>query len=429
MQKVRSRKAPVFGKVDKVVAPKGYLATSEGGPASETLQSIRSDLLTNGQVVWVKSQQALYAFNQTGTAPAFPLGIAASPTGCWRRVAPELYQFGAGAPTVDAAYGNSTFGRLKIKDSYFQVNDYAIRTYGTIINLSEIRDSRLSNNNVQSVEAGMTCSVMSNVDFESNPGPCVSVSSPANFDFSIECGYFENITTGNCCINIDTANRGTVKDCQAVTNVTVPLLRIRQSKFIQCPEYPIVARSASDCNTGGILIPGTTDTFSAASWRLQHSGNAFARLGSLPYTVTNTSDVNWSTTKIFGDKSLAARQIGTVGVPASRLLNWLINTPSFVPGAAVCLFFAMRYENSSLPENFCSFVVDARRQSDNVYETSVWDDSIYALNFVQTNNTVQFMLLLRNAGVNEYNQIRFTWYPYGNNSDLFYDGFISPIAW
>ncbi len=104
MEKVRSRKAPVFGKVDKVVAPKGYLANSEGGPASETLQSVRSDMLTNGQVVWVKSQQALYVYSQTGTAPTFPLGVASSPTGCWRRVAPELYQFGSGAPTVDAAY-------------------------------------------------------------------------------------------------------------------------------------------------------------------------------------------------------------------------------------------------------------------------------------------------------------------------------------
>ncbi len=104
MQKVRSRKAPVVGRTEKIVAPKSYLANSEGGSPGDTLQNVKSDLLTNGQVVWVKSQRALYVYSQTGTAPAFPLGVASSPAGCWRRVAPELYQFGAGAPTVDAAY-------------------------------------------------------------------------------------------------------------------------------------------------------------------------------------------------------------------------------------------------------------------------------------------------------------------------------------
>lgn len=104
MKKVRSRKAPVLGRPERMLAAKSYLALSEGGPAQDTLQGVKSDTLANGQTCWVKSQGALYVYSQTGTAKAFPLGTAASPAGIWTRVAPEVYQFGAGAPSANALY-------------------------------------------------------------------------------------------------------------------------------------------------------------------------------------------------------------------------------------------------------------------------------------------------------------------------------------
>jgi hypothetical protein len=104
VKKVRSRKAPVLGRSERVISAKSFLSLSEGGSPQDTLQAVKSDILANGQVCWVKSQSALYVFSQTGSPKTYPLGVASSPSGIWTRVAPEVYQFGVGAPTADASY-------------------------------------------------------------------------------------------------------------------------------------------------------------------------------------------------------------------------------------------------------------------------------------------------------------------------------------
>ena len=104
MKKVRSRKVPVLGRSERTLAAKSYLALSEGGPAQDTLQAVKAELLANGQLCWVKSQNALYSYSQTGTSKSFPLGVPASPSGIWTRVAPEVYQAGVGAPSSNADY-------------------------------------------------------------------------------------------------------------------------------------------------------------------------------------------------------------------------------------------------------------------------------------------------------------------------------------
>jgi hypothetical protein len=673
VEKVRSRKAPVFGKVDKVVAPKGYLANAEGGPANETLQSVRSDMLTNGQVVWVKSQQALYVYSQTGTAPAYPLGVAVSPTGCWRRVAPELYQFGAGAPTVDAAYvsqdyldttndvwykavttgtgasdwvlgggttsplalvdredntiyesawkvtglavgqsggqatidsglvniyefgavGNGiaddrqalvdaiaaalnvppawiddptkgddgstnlanrksvflpygnflisseitirfrnvsivgptcgtqggllssapilTFGHgdagFRLDDgpvSQFNARDICfkgirfLRTAGfskqgqvllvdttqwtsgitfdecsgsghhTLFEvsntyvasaalarlrilrcffgncrrlvyvpnakhlcLSEISDSRISSFDEDAIQCGFTGSRIATLDLESNDstGSPITLTGSASGDITFDSLYFENIDSGLACMNINLATNVTINSIRAVSNISIPVLRVSTSQNVNAPDYPIVARGSIDCVTMGTLIPNTADTHCWAAWRLQ-SAKPLARVGDTPYTLSvQGSLVDWNETVFFGDRELPGRRIGTPGVPLARLGPYAWNTVGFDVGDTLVLMFACRYEDPNLPENFCSFSIDARRSSDSVYEIGVWEGNSYSLRDIQANDTVQHILLLKNFGANNYNAIRLYWNMYGNAADAFYDGLISQIAW
>jgi hypothetical protein len=326
---------------------------------------------------------------------------------------------------------SAALARFRFYRSYFAACEYGIRTRGIHLSLSEISDSRLSGLDEAGFEGGLTGSIIRNVDFESCDSTLapVQISGSANGDFTLDVAYFEAIGDGQACIDIVSTTNATINSLRAVSDVTIPPLQIRLSKFIEAPAYEAIPRGAHHCNVRALHIPSDTTATLFASWRLNQP-NRLSRVSDLPYAMTKVGSlVDWSATKRFGDKALAARPIGTVGTPAARLGPYGITTGTINPGDAVLLVFAVRYENAALPKNYLSFVVDGRRASDSVYETSVWSANSYSNGEVETNDTIQHVLILRHLGASAYNAIRVYINTYGTASDNLYGGHISQLAY